>query len=93
MSPVLTSEKTETKVARRSGALAGWIIPGALLALMPKCPLCLAGYIAVGTGIGLSFSAATHLRATLLLLCVGWILFFAAVNTRRLICRNNGNVN
>ena len=73
------------RVARRSGEIAGWIIPGAILALLPKCPVCLAAYVAIWTGLGLSFSAATHLRAGLLILCVGLILFSAARNARRVI--------
>jgi len=75
------------KVARRSGEIAGWIVPSAILALLPKCPMCLAAYVAVWSGIGLSFSAATHLRVSLSILCVGSILFLMAKNTRRLIHR------
>jgi len=69
----------------RGREVAGWIIPGAILALLPKCPLCLAGYAAVWTGIGLSFSAVTHLRAVIMILCVGVILFLTAKNTGRLV--------
>jgi hypothetical protein len=71
--------------ARRCVDVLGWIIPGAVLAILPKCPMCLAAYIALWTGIGLSFSAATHLRVSLLMLSVGLILFMAARNTRHLI--------
>ena len=71
--------------ARRCVDVFGWIIPGAILALLPKCPMCLAAYIALWSGIGLSFSAATHLRVSLLMLSVELILFMAATNTRRLI--------
>ena len=78
-------ENARPPASRRSREIAGWIIPGAILALLPKCPLCLAAYVAVWTGIGLSFSVATHLRAVLVILCVGLILFLAARNTRRLI--------
>jgi hypothetical protein len=63
--------------ARRSLQIAGWIVPGTILALMPKCPACLAAYVAIGTGLGLSLSTATRLRASLLLLCVALLLYLA----------------
>ena len=70
---------------RRGREITGWIITGTVLALLPKCPVCLAAYVAVWTGIGLSLSVATHLRASILGLSVGLILFLAARNTRRLV--------
>ena len=68
----------------------GWIVPGAILALLPKCPMCLAAYMGLWSGIGLSFSAATHLRVLLLMLSVGLILFMVVRNTRRLIHKFGG---
>jgi hypothetical protein len=57
--------------------LAGWLIPGTLLAFFPKCPLCVAGYVALATGLGISLTAATYLRWTLLVLCLASLGFMA----------------
>jgi len=79
-----TAENAENNGAHRSGEIAGWIIPGTILALLPKCPMCVAAYVALWTGIGLSVSAATHLRTCLMFVCIGLILFLVAINARRL---------
>src|SRR5262249_50627053 len=74
---------------RRALDVIGWIVLSAILALIPKCPMCLAAYIALWTGIGLSISAAIYLRASVLVLCVGLILFLGARSARRLIHKFN----
>ena len=47
---------------RRIARLIQWAIPIATLALVPKCPICVAAYVVLFTGIGLSLSAAAAMR-------------------------------
>lgn len=69
-----SQRKTPTLLRRVREALA-WVLPSAFLAFAPKCPACLAAYVTLWTGLGLSFSAATWLRWALLLGCVGALLY------------------
>ena len=62
----------------RGIALAEWAGPAAVLALLPKCPLCLAAYVAFATGIGMSVAAATYLRTGLVVLSVALLALAAA---------------
>ena len=63
---------------RRVREVAGWIVPGTLLALLPKCPMCLAAYAALGTGFTLSYTSAHLLLRALTALCIGTLAFCAA---------------
>jgi hypothetical protein len=76
-----------SSIVRRAVDLVGWIVPGAILALIPKCPICLAGYVALWTGLGLSVAAAANLRVLLIIVCVILLIFLAARQTRRFITR------
>jgi hypothetical protein len=67
--------------------MAGWIVPSATLVLLPKCPACVAAYVALATGIGISLPAATWLRVMLVTACVTILVFMAAKRLRGLIAR------
>ena len=72
---------------RGGGEIAGWIVPSATLALLPKCPVCAAAYAALATGIGISLPTATHLLAMLAALCASSLVFITARRLRSLIAR------
>jgi hypothetical protein len=55
---------------RRAGRKIQWVFPAALLALVPKCPLCVAAYFALFTGIGISVSTARWIQIIMLVFCV-----------------------
>jgi hypothetical protein len=57
--------------------IARWLVPSIIVALLPKCPACLAAYVATGTGIGLSLTTATSMRMLLIMLCVATLSYLA----------------
>jgi hypothetical protein len=61
--------------SRRAGAFFQWALPLAALALIPKCPACVAAYVLLFTGLGLSFPAAAAVRWALIASCVAALLF------------------
>jgi hypothetical protein len=67
--------------------IAGWIVPGAALILLPKCPMCIAMYLGLFTGIGISLTTASSIRAALLTLCSAMLLGLALKSAGRLISR------
>ena len=90
MSPDLKCRATAapTPRRRRGGRIAGWIIPSAALILMPKCPICLAMYVALFTGASISVASASHIRTGIGVLC-GAVLFGLVVKGLRRAGRKN----
>lgn len=70
-------------LARRCAGAAGWVVPGATLALLPKCPACVAAYVALATGVGISVTAASYLRTAAIVLSVAALVWLAARAVRR----------
>lgn len=64
-----------------SRRLAASILPGALLAFLPKCPLCVAAWLTAATGVGFSAGAAAWVRG---MLVVFWVAAVALAASRRI---------
>ncbi len=82
--------KTPTR-ARRFREVSAWVVPSAILMLVPKCPACLAAHMALWTGIGLSFSTATYLRWSLLLLCAASLLLLLIKRVGRIAANSSAS--
>lgn len=74
-------------LVRRGRDAVGVTVPAVVFVLIPKCPACLAAYIAVWTGLGVSVTGATYVRMGLLALCVASAVFWLVVVARRVIRR------
>lgn len=64
-----------------------WLVPSAVLALMPKCPLCVATYYTLLTGLGMSLAAAVVVRNLLIVVCIGMLLMAALGVMRKFLAR------
>ena len=74
--------QNRTTLTRRFFALAQWILPGTILVVLPKCPACLAAYVLVWTGVGLSLSTASTLRTLIFVFSVTALVCLAARRLR-----------
>jgi membrane protein implicated in regulation of membrane protease activity len=77
---------------RRAGEVAGWVVPGATLILLPKCPVCVAMYVALISGVSMSVASASKLRTSLLIVCIAivtclavWRLWRCAARSARVV--------
>ena len=76
------SDRDTATWMRRVRDVSAWVLPSVGLVLLPKCPACLAAYVALWTGLGLSLTLAFYLRWGLLFLCVTALLLLVM---RRLV--------
>ena len=69
--------------ARRGSAARPWrsagscVGSGAMLVLLPKCPMCIAAYLAVWTGAGIAVPVAGYLRlvmAAIFVMSLGFLV-------------------
>jgi hypothetical protein len=68
----------ENRPLRRTRGAAAFALPSVALALVPKCPMCIAAWLAIGGGFGISISTATHLRTALVWLCWSVLVLLGA---------------
>jgi hypothetical protein len=82
---ISVTERQRPTLVRRFLENAAWIVPGTILALLPKCPVCVATYALIGAGVGFSLSGTTYLRVLLAILCAVSLLYLAARRIRPFI--------
>ena len=68
--PNLGVGKRTTGLFRRAWRNRQWLFPATLLVLMPKCPLCVAAYVALFTGVGITVSTARWIQILMPVFCV-----------------------
>lgn len=76
-------DKAHLSVVRHCPQVASSVLPAVILVLLPKCPVCIAAYIAMATGIGLSLPVTAHLRTLLVILCATSLIYFVARQIHR----------
>src|SRR5258708_7155662 len=84
---IIDGGPAQPSLARRCVDLSGWIVPSGILALLPKCPACVAAYVAMGTGVGISLPTATYGRMLLVVHCVASLVYASAKCMRRIVDR------
>jgi hypothetical protein len=58
------------RLARRLSRSAASILPGAMLTLLPKCPMCVAAWLTAATGLGFPAAGVAWMRGVLLVFSV-----------------------
>ena len=71
---------------RGAGGVLAILLPGAAWLAMPKCPVCLAGYLALLTGVGVSagFAAGLQILAASGTLAALFLVAFRVIKSHRI---------
>ena len=72
----------------RVSEMAGWVVPSATLILLPKCPICVAFYVALISGVGISVASASRLRTLLLIVSLTVLFCLTLWRLRQFALRN-----
>jgi hypothetical protein len=70
-------------LARRLSAAGARILPGAVLILLPKCPMCLAAWLTVATGLSVSAAAGDWVTKAITAACAAAIALIAIQFVRK----------
>ncbi|HCS50281.1 hypothetical protein [Rubinisphaera sp.] len=76
-------KSAESVANYRVRQVINWCLPTAVIALLPKCPLCLAGYFTLLTGAGISLTTAALLRSGVLYFSLAALCFLTFQLVRR----------
>jgi hypothetical protein len=68
---------------RRAWRGIQWLFPATLLVLIPKCPLCVAAYVALFTGVGITVSTARWIQILMQVSCLASLAYLAVRHWRR----------
>jgi hypothetical protein len=89
---IASGRAEESQVTRRTRGAAAWALPSVALALVPKCPMCVAAYLAIGSGLGVSLTTAAHLRTALVWLCWSTLALLVARLVARIWTRHRSRI-
>lgn len=89
---IASGRAEESQVTRRTRGAAAWTLPSVALALVPKCPMCVAAYLAIGSGLGVSLTTAAHLRTALVWLCWSTLALLVARLVARVWIRHRSRI-
>jgi len=77
------SRRLSRRLSAAAAPILAPILPGAALVLLPKCPLCLAAWLTVVTGVGFSAAGAAWVPWMVVVFWVAVVAFAAALIVRR----------